>query len=110
MTDSISCLHAARHFKFSHAIIVALLPSLSCAGLVGLGENAGHTALEFAFAAGQIAAAEVIWAASGPRLLGGPADPDREEGCSAVPGDWPGACGGGAAGLAMVGGAGAVGG
>ena len=66
MTDSVhglSCLHSACHF--GHAAIVAFLLSLSCAGLVGLRDRSGRTALELAVAAGQTAAAEAIRAASG---------------------------------------------
>ena len=67
MTDSAcgySCLHVACHF--GHVTIVAFLLSLSCAGLVGLRDLFGRTALEVAVAMGQAGAAEAIRAASAP--------------------------------------------
>ena len=65
MTDSVhgfSCLHAACYY--GHVPIVDFLLSLSCAGLVGLRDRSGYTALELAVAAGHTAAAEAIRAAS----------------------------------------------
>ena len=67
MTDSaygISCLHAACHF--GHVTIVDFLLSLSCAGLVGLRDRSGRTALDPADAAGQTAAAEATSVALTP--------------------------------------------
>ena len=58
-----SCLHAA--CLSGRAAVVALLLSLPCAGLVGLRDGSGRTALELAVAAGHTAAAEAIRAASG---------------------------------------------
>ena len=76
MTDSVygrSCLHAACHF--GHVAIVDFLLSLSCAGLVGLRDRAGLTALEHAVALGHAGAGAILAAEAaraGPRRLGSP--------------------------------------
>ncbi len=83
MTQNVSgssCLHAP--CRLGRAAIVDFLLSQSCAGLIGLRDRSGRTALDIAVAAGQTAAAEAIRAASGRPALGGPDDPGREEGRS----------------------------
>ena len=65
ISESVSgrtCPHAACYF--GHVTIVDFLLSLSCAGLVGLRDRSGYTALEHAVVAGHTAAAEAIRAAS----------------------------------------------
>ncbi len=70
MTDSVrgdSCLHVACHH--GHLTAVDFLLSLPCAGLIGLQDRSGRTALEHAVASGQADAdaAAAIRAAGRPQ-------------------------------------------
>jgi ankyrin repeat protein len=73
-----SCLHAACYR--GHAAVAALLASLPCAGLVGLRDRYGLTALDLAVINGHVGAAEAVRAASrrpAPPRSANPADPGQ---------------------------------